>query len=106
MNRDLERHRQVERWIAWVRLLAVPFAVVEVGLLSTGYPPGYERLAWVVTAVLVAGAIAFWFLARLELAARAQKLVGLAALAFDTAIVGAYVVISTRTSRTHRFARS
>ena len=44
MNRDLERRREIERWIAWVRVFAVPFAVVEVGFLSHGYPPGYERV--------------------------------------------------------------
>ena len=40
---DLLRLRRTERWIARVRLLAVPFAVVEVGFLSHDYPPGYER---------------------------------------------------------------
>ena len=35
MTAELERLRATERWIAWVRLAAVPFAVVEVGLLST-----------------------------------------------------------------------
>ena len=36
MTRDLERRRQIERWISWVRLIAVPFAVVEVGFVSSG----------------------------------------------------------------------
>ena len=44
MTAELERLRATERWIAWVRLAAVPFAVVEVGLLSTDYPSGYEGL--------------------------------------------------------------
>jgi hypothetical protein len=43
MNRPLERQREIERWIAWVQLVAVPFAVLEVGLISEGYPPGYRR---------------------------------------------------------------
>jgi len=25
MNRDLERRQEIERWIAWVRVFAVPF---------------------------------------------------------------------------------
>jgi C4-dicarboxylate-specific signal transduction histidine kinase len=27
MTAELERRRQIERWIAWVRLFAVPFAI-------------------------------------------------------------------------------
>jgi hypothetical protein len=42
---ELERLRQTERWVALVRLLAVPFALVEVGVLTQDYPPGYERWA-------------------------------------------------------------
>jgi hypothetical protein len=45
---ELKRLNETERWIAWVRLAAVPFAIVEVGLLSTDYPPGYEN--WATTA--------------------------------------------------------
>jgi signal transduction histidine kinase len=93
MNAELERLRQVERWIAWVRLLAVPFAIVEVGVVSSGYPPGYERLAWITTAVLGAGAIGLWVLARRDFEARAQKLLGFAALGFDAGVVAAYVLI-------------
>jgi K+-sensing histidine kinase KdpD len=90
---ELDSLRGRERWIAKVRLLGVPFAVVEVGLISTGYPPGYELRAWIVTAALAVGAVAVWFLARQELELRAQKLLGLAALALDTGVIGAYVVI-------------
>ena len=90
---ELDSLRGRERWIAKVRLLGVPFAVVEVGFISTGYPPGYELRAWIVTAALAVGAVAVWFLARQELELRAQKLLGLAALALDTGVIGAYVVI-------------
>jgi light-regulated signal transduction histidine kinase (bacteriophytochrome) len=31
VNHELARLQQTERWIAWVRLLSVPVAVVEVG---------------------------------------------------------------------------
>jgi signal transduction histidine kinase len=92
MSDELARLRQVERWIAWVRLLAVPFAIVDVGF-STGFPPGYERLAWITTGILAAGAVGFWLLTRSDFSFRGQKLVGFAALAFDTAVVSAFVVI-------------
>jgi signal transduction histidine kinase len=90
---ELEHLRQVERWIAWVRLIAVPFAFLEVGVLSSGYPDGYETWAWIVTGVLAFGALAFWLLSRRDFAARAQKLLGFTALGFDTAVIAAYVVI-------------
>ena len=93
MTRELERRHQIELWISWIRLLAVPFAIVEVGLLSDGYPAGYERWAWITTGALAAGAGAIWLLARRDLGPRAQTALGYFALAFDIAIVGAFVVI-------------
>jgi K+-sensing histidine kinase KdpD len=90
---ELARLRGRERWIAWVRLLGVPFAVVEVGVVSNGYPPGYELWAWIVTAAFAVGAAAVWLLARRELALQAQKLLGFAALALDTGVIAAYVVV-------------
>jgi len=93
MTGELDRRRQIERWVAWVRLFAVPFAVVEVGVISSGYPPGYETWAWIITAVLGVGAVAFWLLARAELGLRAQKILGFAALGLDAGVVSAYVVL-------------
>jgi signal transduction histidine kinase len=71
----------------------VPFALVEVSLLSSDYPRGYENWAWVVTGVLTIGAVLFFLLSRSETFARAPGRLGLLALAFDTAVVTAYVVI-------------
>jgi hypothetical protein len=34
VSTELTRLRQTEHWIAWVRLLGVPFAVLEVGYLG------------------------------------------------------------------------
>jgi signal transduction histidine kinase len=93
MTAEVERRRQIERWIAWVRLFAVPFAVFEVGVISSGYPPGYESWAWIITAVLAVGAAALWFLARAELGLSAQKILGFAALGLDAGVVSAYVVL-------------
>jgi signal transduction histidine kinase len=93
MTAELERRQQIERWIAWVRLFAVPFAIVEVGVISSGYPSGYETWAWIITAVLGVGAVAFWFLARAELGLRAQRILSFAALGLDAGVVAAYVVL-------------
>jgi signal transduction histidine kinase len=93
MTAELGRLREIERWVAWVRLFAVPFAVVEVGVLSSGYPPGYERWAWAITAVLGVGAVAFWLLARADLGIRAQKILGFSALGLDAGVVAAFVVL-------------
>ena len=93
MTRALERLRQTERWIALVRLIAVPFAAVEVGVVSSGYPPGYETYAWIITGILAGGAVALWLLARRDLAPAAQRALGFSALAFDAAVVAAYAVL-------------
>ena len=92
-RRELERRRSTEIWIAWVRMLAVPWAIAEVALISHDYPPGYKPWAWAATGVLAAGALTFFVVARLELGERARSAVGLAALAFDTGIIYAYVFV-------------
>jgi hypothetical protein len=61
MSPDIDRLRETERWIAWVRLAAVPFAIVEVGLLSTDYPPGYEGWAWATTGLLAVAGVGFFY---------------------------------------------
>ena len=93
MNTELERLRATERWIAWVRLAAVPFAVVEVGLLSTNYPSGYEGLAWLATGLLTLGGIVLYFVSRSETFDRAPHRIGLLALALDTVVVAAFALI-------------
>jgi signal transduction histidine kinase len=84
---------QLERWIAWVRLGAVPFAVLEVGLLTQDYPPGYENRAWALAAILGVGAIVLWWLAHRELAPRALRSLAFAALAFDAVLVACFTVL-------------
>ncbi len=93
MTPELKRLNETERWIAWVRLAAVPFAIVEVGLLSTDYPPGYEKWAWATTALLSAGAALFYLLSRPGAFARAPRGIGLFGLVLDTIIVSAFVLI-------------
>ena len=83
--------KDIERWIGWVRLGAVPFAIFQVAI-SVGYPPGYERIAWVITAILAVGAVALFLTARRELSERSYRVLGLVGLLFDTTIVSAYVL--------------
>jgi signal transduction histidine kinase len=84
--------REIERWIAWIRVGAVPFAVLQVSI-SPDYPAGYLAYAWAVTAVLAAGAAVVFSLARRDLGPRAAGLLGAGALAFDTIVVSAYVLV-------------
>ena len=93
VTREVDRLRHTEALVAWARLAAVPLAIIEVGVTSADYPKGYEASAWVVTAVLAAGAALFLLLSRRPSELRRQRLLGLLALAFDTAIVAAFVFV-------------
>ncbi|HEX6664631.1 MAG TPA: hypothetical protein VF025_13255 [Gaiellaceae bacterium] len=64
----LARSLELELWVARIRLLAVAFAVLEVGILRRDYPPEYELAAWIVTALFAAGA----FMLELPLRARSE----------------------------------
>jgi signal transduction histidine kinase len=78
--------------MAWVRVLAVPFAVLEVAVFKSEYPPGYEAWALTITAALAAGAVLFLVLAY-RAPRPAWRAIGFAALLFDSAIVYAYVFV-------------
>jgi len=84
-----ERARAIELWIARVRLAAVLFAVLEVGVLSEDYPAGYERFAWIATAVFALGAVVFFVTAKSAYA----PAVGVAALLFDTCVIAAFATL-------------
>jgi signal transduction histidine kinase len=82
----------VERWIAWVRLGGVAFALLEVAAFSPGSPAGYRTAEWALTGAFAGGAaVLFW------LAHRAPPHllgpIGLGALLFDTAAIGAYAIV-------------
>ena len=84
-SQRLSRATEIEVWIARVRLLAVVFAVVEVGLLSENYPAGYKSVAWIVTGVFALGA------ALLSLASKKYvPAVGLTALLFDACVIASF----------------
>ena len=60
--RKTARLREIETWIAWVRLGATAFVFLEVGVFSPDYPSGYEAYAWATAVVFSIGAIALWLL--------------------------------------------
>jgi signal transduction histidine kinase len=71
----------------------VPFAVVEVGLLTPHYPHGYERWAWATTGALALGAVFFYACSRSPAFERAPGRIGLLALTLDTAVIAAFATI-------------
>jgi signal transduction histidine kinase len=81
--------RVVERWIAWVRVGGVLFAIVEVGALSPGRPSGYEAPQWALTGAFAVGALVLLYAAQNAGDARLEA-VGFAALLLDTAVIAAY----------------
>ena len=85
----LARLREIETWVAWIRLGGVVFAVLEVGVFSTDYPAGYESYAWITTAVFAVGAVCIWLLVRLAYA----PWVGFMALVFDACVIAAYATV-------------
>src|SRR5438034_880695 len=92
MNGELKRLRDTERWIGWVRLGAVPFAIFQVAIAG-GYPDGYEGAAWLTTACFCVGTAVLFRMGRRDLNRRDQIRVGVLALAFDFAVVSAYVLV-------------
>ncbi len=85
-----QRVTGLERWIAFVRLAAVPFAILQVSI-SSEYPAHYRLFAVALTIVLAMGAVVFWFLAS-TIPDAESSFVGVTALAFDCAIVTAFVL--------------
>jgi signal transduction histidine kinase len=85
----LARLREIEGWIARVRLGAVVFAIVEVGLLSEDYPPGYEGYAWIATGVFAVGAVLLLFASKRS----DPRFVGPVALGFDACVIATFATI-------------
>jgi hypothetical protein len=55
MSPELERRWELDRWISIVRLITVPWAVIEV--LNDISSVRYRTAAWVVTGTLAVGAV-------------------------------------------------
>ena len=86
-----EHLRDLERWIALVRLLAVPFAALQVAITADA-PAHYRLAASLLTGTLAVGAIALWVLSRNVSDARLRR-IGFLALVFDSAIVWGFVLV-------------
>ena len=81
----------VDKSIAWIRLLAMPFILVEAA--TEDYPPGDERWAWAIGATFTAGAVALFLADRRTQGGARPPLVGTTALVFDTAALSAWAVL-------------
>jgi signal transduction histidine kinase len=92
MNAELGNLRALERWIGWIRLGAILFAIFQVSL-TTGYPSDYRAGAWATTAAFAAGSLVLFLLGRRDWSRPEQVRLGLAALVFDFAVVSAYVLV-------------
>src|SRR5688572_31422880 len=96
MNLESQRRWQLERWASWVRVAALPWVILEVGLLSPDFPSTrYEVAAWVMTAVLALGTGIFFWVDRQDLRPGVQRYVCFASFAFNTAVIWAFVAIYT-----------
>jgi K+-sensing histidine kinase KdpD len=81
----------LERRIARVRLIAVPFALFQVAV-TTASPPGYAAWAWITTAAFVVGSFGFVVWARHDLVGPPAIRRSVAALAFDFVILSSYTL--------------
>jgi signal transduction histidine kinase len=96
VDHELIRRWQLQRWISVLRLVAVPWALVEVTVFTVSYPSrGYEVAAWATTVALAVGAVVFFWLAHRPVAQSMQPAIYFAGLAFDTAVIWAYAFVYT-----------
>jgi signal transduction histidine kinase len=84
----VSRDRSLLGWISIVRLLAVPFTVLQVAI-SRGAPHHNERYAWIATVLFAVGAVAIHALVRRRPPAR----IALLGLAFDFAVASTYCLL-------------
>jgi signal transduction histidine kinase len=88
------RLQRGERWLAWIRLGAVPFAIFQT-IVASPYPSDREVWAWATTGAFAVGAVVIFVLSRRDLDVESSKRLGLAALAFDFAVVTSYILVLT-----------
>jgi hypothetical protein len=81
----------VEGSIAWIRLLAAPFILLDAA--TEEFPPGDERWAWAITATFAAGAIVLFAAHRRTRQGDTRRALGAAGLVFDTGVLSAWAVL-------------
>jgi signal transduction histidine kinase len=86
-----EQRLNAERWLAWVRLGAVPFVILEAAAAAP-YPPGSAAWVWTTATVFAVGGVAFFVLARREQSPTALARLGLIALVFDFAVISSFIL--------------
>ena len=77
--------------IAWIRLLAAPFVVLEVA--TEDYPAGDQRWAWAIAAVFAAGAVVLFLAHRRARRESPPRAFAAGGLAFDTLAVSSWAVL-------------
>jgi signal transduction histidine kinase len=100
-SHDVRGPATTEVWMAWVRVAAVGFALLEVVVFKEDYPPGYEAWALAVTAFLAVGASTLLLLAY-RTPRRAWRRIGFGALAFDSVVAYGYIFVYAFDVRTVR----
>ena len=89
MSHDQRVH--AERWVAWVRLAAVPFVVVQ-SIAAAPYTVGQGVWLWATTGVFALGAVVLLVMAQRELDRTALRRLGLAALIFDFVVISVFIL--------------
>jgi K+-sensing histidine kinase KdpD len=90
------RQAGIERltlWFTWIRLAAVPIAIVYVAAKRDSLPSGYEKIAWSVTAAFAVVALLLFAATRRELSEAERVRLDVIALAADFTIVTAFVFL-------------
>ncbi len=88
-----EQRLRAERWLTWVRVAAVPFAVFQAAV-SGPYPAGVATWAWTTVGALAVGSAAFFLIVRRPLSSEVLSRVGIAALSFDFGVVASFTLAS------------
>jgi signal transduction histidine kinase len=84
----IARERPVEWWLAFVRVLAVPFAILQIAL-TTSVSSGDRAIGWAIAGVFGVGAILVFAVG----GDGRTRWLPYATLAFDFAVVSAFVVL-------------
>jgi signal transduction histidine kinase len=86
-----DQRLNAERWLSWIRVGAVPFAILEAAAAAP-YPPGRAVWVWASAVVFAVGAVVLLVLVRRATSPTVLSRLGLAALVFDFAVVSSFIL--------------